>query len=214
MTSLLFTSSIKLSRIRRYYPRHGAEQLDIFGADTSIAIVGANRSGISVFVSHNILYDMFPFWHRLFCPPRGLFLGGSYSHDTIKNWLKSELQTAGTARDEYPMRSINELILQRYTEQPIRNFLKKVFKDKLPRVFQPQPTIIIVDDAETLLTRYRCEFLSTFSELVRHAHDRNGLRLVFLVNSKNAVESLKVMHGERWFEIIHLPMVSKNACIG
>ena len=190
LTSLLSTSSIKLSGIRGYYPRHGAEHFDIFGANRSIAVVGSNRSGTSVFVSHNILYGMFPFWHRLFCPPRGLFLRGFYGHGTVKDWLKGELQVAGVARDEYPMRSINEFILQRYTEQPIRNFHKKVFEDRLPRVLQPQPTIIIVDDAEILLRRFRCDFLLTFSELVRHALDSGSLRLVFLVS--------RVPKGRAW----------------
>ena len=82
---------MNLSKIHDYYPRHGAEQLDIFGADRSIAIVGANRSGTSVFVSLNILYDTFPFWRRLFSPPRGLFMQGSRSDATIDDWLKSEL---------------------------------------------------------------------------------------------------------------------------
>lgn len=63
------------------------------------------------------------------------------------------------------------------------------------------------------MRKFRCEYLLKFSGLVRNARDHNTFRLVFLINTKNAVESLEVLHGGGLFEFVHLPMVSKDALV-
>ena len=87
-SSLLATSENKLSKIRysvlpRGHMAVGIEKepikrLKLRDAYKSVALIGANRSGKTTFLSNSILNDMFPWWYRYVFPPRGLFL---------TNWL-------------------------------------------------------------------------------------------------------------------------------
>lgn len=53
----------------------------------AFAIVGANRSGKTVFISNYILS---PWLFRFFCPPRGLYLSGDIQYSTADDWLRSK----------------------------------------------------------------------------------------------------------------------------
>jgi hypothetical protein len=108
-----------ISKTSQYYPRHSTEQLNILEAYRSIAIIGDDRSGKNTLISRSILYEMFPWWSRLFFPPRGLFLEGNQENATIDDWSKNQL---ATNNEEDPMASINRLISKRSNEQRIRFF--------------------------------------------------------------------------------------------
>ena len=123
LTSLLSVSNGQMSKIRGYHPRGGvvtqgeavAKQLNLFDTNTSVALIGDNRSGKTTFIAHhNILYEMFPWWYRTIFPPRGLFLRGNQQHLTVDDWLKGEIATTDR---ENPMASILDSVTSRYNEQ-------------------------------------------------------------------------------------------------
>jgi hypothetical protein len=64
-------------------------------------------------------------------------------------------------------------------------------KQLLPNWLQPQPSIIVVDQAEELLRKHRAEFLRSFHPLIKEARDCNYFKLVFVVNSEVAVKSFE-----------------------
>ena len=208
VTSLVTASELCLLGVKRYYPRQSTEQLDIFGANKSIVIVGGNRSGKTTFISRKIMHDMFPWWYRIFVIPRGIYLKGSRESDTAKEWLSSQLATDDKER---PMASLLDLIGIRQRQQRIRIFLQESFGDYLPRPLRPQPAIIIVDQAEELLRAYRCDFLEQFYLLAKEARDLNSHRLVLIINTENAVNALKLLNGGNLFEFVQAPMVLKDA---
>ena len=184
--------------------------MNIIGANRSVAVIGDNRSGKTTLVSHSILYGMFPLWSRIFFPPIGLFLEGDRKHATIEDWLKNQL---ATNNKEDPMASVLDLVLERYDEQRIRFFLYTLFGKRLPRLLKPQPTIIIVDQAEELLRKYRGKFLVEFYKLAKKGRDSDAFRLVLIINTENAVESLKLINGGNMFEVVRAPKVTKDAVL-
>ena len=210
LSSLLSLSKFNVSKIDTYYPRHSTEKLNIIGAYRSVAIIGDNRSGKTTLISHSILHEMFPWWSRFFFPPRGLFLEGDQKHATIDDWLKNQL---ATNNKEDPMGSVLDLVLKRYVEQRIRFFLYTLFGERLPRLLKPQPTIIIVDQAEELLRKYRGKFLVEFYKLAKKGRDTDAFRLVLIINTENAVESLKLINGGNMFEVVRAPKVTKDAVL-
>jgi hypothetical protein len=52
-------------------------KLNLRDAFRSVALVGDNLSGKTIFLANFILNDMFPWWYSFVFPPRGLFLTGS-----------------------------------------------------------------------------------------------------------------------------------------
>jgi hypothetical protein len=221
--SLLATSEDKLSRIRySVLPRGNMTvgvrndpitKLNLRDAFKSVALVGDNRSGKTIFLSNTILNDLFPlfpWWYRYVFPPRGLFLTGSQKSDTIDAWLKNQIAT--TEKDD-PWSAVADLLSQRRREQRIRLFLVKVFKTKLPAFLLPQPAIIIVDQAEELLRAYRADFLVGFYNLAKEGRDDDLFRLVLVINSDNAVKALELMNGGNMFSIIQAPKVSRDAAV-
>jgi len=207
-----------MSKIRGYYPRGGVvaqgspvKRLNLFDAGKSVALIGDNRSGKTTFIAHHILYEMFPWWYRTMFPPRGLFLRGNQKHLTISDWLKGEIATTDK---EDPMASILDLITSRYNEQRFRLSLNKFFDGKLPRLLKPQPTIIIVDQAEELLRKFRGDFLNEFYVLAKLGRDADSFRLVLIINSEYAVKALKLLNGGNMFDVVAAPKVSKDAVSG
>jgi len=218
--SLLTASDNKLSKINYSVlprgdlhvgiDREPIKRLNLRGAFKSVALVGDNRSGKTIFLSHTVLNDMFPWWYRYFFPPRGVFLTGSQKAPTIDAWLKNQI---GSTEKDDPWSAVAELLSQRRHEQRIRLFLHKLFKDKVPHLLKPQPVIIVVDQAEELLRAYRSEFLVGFYNLVKEGRDEDLFRLVLVINTENAVRALKLMNGGNMFTIIQAPKVSREAVV-
>jgi hypothetical protein len=77
----------------------------------------------------------------------------------------------------------------------------------------PQPTIIVVDQAEELLRAYGADFLIGVYNLVKGARDHKTVQLILVINSENAVKSLKLMNGGNMFDIIYAPKVTRNAVV-
>ena len=79
-TSLLAISKNKLSGINySVLPRdsttsgvyqHSISKLNLRDASKSVALVGENRSGKTIFLCDAILNSMFPWWYRYAFPPR------------------------------------------------------------------------------------------------------------------------------------------------
>ena len=218
-SSLLTTSNRKLSRIKKFsYLSRGPmfvgngevpiNSLDLRDSFKAVAVIGANRSGKTVFISNYILRDMFPWWYRFFFPPRGLFLIGNQKHPTIDGWLRNQIST--TAKDD-PWSAISDLLTKRRNEQRVRLFLQNVFNSKVPKFLEPQPAIIIVDQAEELLKAYRANFLVAFYDLAKEARDDDLFRLVLVINTENAVKALKLMNLGNMFDIVKGPKVSREA---
>jgi len=217
-SSLLTVSNDELSKIKYSYLSRGSMSVgvdktpitDLALRDSfkALAVIGANRSGKTIFICNYILNGMFPWWHRIFFPPRGLFLIGNQRHPTINMWLREQIST--TTKDD-PWSAMSDLLSKRRNEQRVRLFLVKIFKTKLPRLLNPQPAIIVVDQAEELLKAYRSNFLVFFYNLAKEARDRDLFRLVLVVNTENAVKALQLMNGGNMFEIIQGPKVSRDA---
>jgi hypothetical protein len=218
--SLLTTCADNLSRIdypvlSRGYMTVGTNtqpihKLNLRDAIKSVALVGPHRSGKTVFLSNAILNDMFPWWYLYVFPPRGLFLTGSQLFPTLTDWLKYQIPKG---QKEYPFSYLADLLSQRWNEQRVRLFLYKSLKGRLPRFLRPQPTIIVIDQAEELLCAYRADFLVRFHNLVKWGRDRGLYRLVLVINSENAVKALELMYGGNMFHVIQAPKVSREAVV-
>ena len=132
-----------------------------FDSTKSIALIGDHRCGKTVFLSQYIIKSWFPWYRRFLSPPRGLFLEGSRNEATIADWLKVQI----SAQKDSPLAALNDILYQRRSEQRIRVFLEDTFGPRLPKILRPQPSVIIVDQAEELLRAYRAEFLLFFYNL-------------------------------------------------
>jgi hypothetical protein len=219
-TSLLATSEDNLSKINySVLPRdfvasgvhkHSISKLNLRDSSKSVAFVGDNRSGKTIFVCDTILNSMFPWWYRYVFPPRVLFLTGSQKPETVDAWLKNQI--AATEKDD-PWSAIADLLSKRRHEQRIRLLLHKCFKNSLPAYLKPQPAIIIVDQAEELLRAYRADFLVGFYNLVKEGRDKDLFRLVLVINSETAINALKLLNGGNMFSIIQAPKVSREAVV-
>ena len=216
--SLLATSKHKLSKIDySVLPRGNMyvgidkeplKKLNLHNAFKSVALIGDNRSGKTIFLCNTVLNDLFPWWYRYCLPPRGLFLTGSQKSATVDAWLKNEI---ATTEKEDPWSAVADLLGQRRDEQRVRVFLHTLFKSKLPAFLKPQPAIIVVDQAEELLRAYRAEFLVGFYNLVKEGRDDDLFRLVLVINTENAVKALELMNGGNMFDVITAPKVSRDA---
>ena len=223
--SLLITSENKLSKIRYSALPRGQmtvgvgkepmKKLNLLDAMKSVALIGDNRSGKTIFLANSIMYDMFPvfpWWYRYVFPPRGLFLNGAVNESTMDGWLKNQI---ATTEKENPWSAVADLLSQRRQEQRVRLFLYKLpaFLNRLPAFLKPQPTIIVVDHAEMLLRAYRADFLVRFLNLAKMCRDTDLLRLVLVIDSENAVNALKLINGGGMFSIVQVPKVSREAVV-
>lgn len=217
--SLLTTSEDELSKINysvlpRSHLTVGVEKdskrLNLRDAFKSVALVGDNRSGKTIFLCNAILNDMFPWWYRYVFPPRGLFLTGSQKSATIDAWLKNQIAT--TEKDD-PWSAVADLLSQRRQEQRLRLLLHKTLKTRLPSFLKPQPAIIVVDQAEELLRAYRADFLVGFYNLAKKGRDNDLFRLVLVINTENAVKALELMNGGNMFDVITAPKVTRDAVV-
>ena len=182
-----------------YFPR---EKVVIGFQDKSIIIYGPHRSGKSVYISHSILHNIYPFWFRLLFPPIGFFLVGDQRFKTTVDWLKTQISSNDK---EDPIAALMDLIKQRASDQVITRFISTIFPS-CHRIFQPQPCVVIIDQAEELIRHHRADFMNTIFPLVKLCKDSpNALQLIIVVNSSNAVASLESLNGVNLFEIIQCP---------
>jgi hypothetical protein len=172
-----------------------------------VAFVGERRSGKTTFLANSILNDMFPWWFRVVCPPRGLFLTGTQHCKTIDAWLKSEIPTTSEARED-PWATVVHLLRKRHEEQHVRRFLFSVFRTHWPVLLRPQPAIIVVDQAEHLLRSYRASFLVRLNDELLKKGDAL-FRLVLVVESERAVQALRQM--DHPVTTIQAPKVTREA---
>ena len=186
------------------------KSFNIHNAYRSVAILGDNRSGKTIFLSDTLLNDVFPWWSRILYPPRGLFLTGSQRHPTIDDWLRSQTKDMGKAN---PWTALMDLLIRRQNEQKVRLFLLKVFKSSLPSFLRPQPVIIIVDQAEELMKAFRANFLVAFYDLVKQARDTDLYRLVLVINTEKAVKAIELLNGGNMFDVITAPKVSRGTVV-
>ena len=70
-------------------------KLNLLSAHNSVALIGANRSGKTTFLSNDILNDMFPWWYRYVFPPRGFFLTGSETSRATSETLPPDSSLSG-----------------------------------------------------------------------------------------------------------------------
>jgi hypothetical protein len=219
-SSLLLESNNQMALRGCYLPREGQgggaaamNRLNLLEARRPVALIGDNRSGKSTFIAHHVLYEMFPWWYRIFFPPRGLFLCGEWwrGHATMKEWLSSQVPKIEDRSSSDPMSAIEHMVSVRYNEQRFRLFLHKFFDGKLPRLLKPQPVVIVVDQAEELLRRFRADFLAEFTGLAKRGRDHDTLRLVLVVNSDHAVDALDLVYGGDMFDVVAAPNVSRDA---
>lgn len=218
--SLLVISKSKLSKIDYSVLPRGhmsvgidnepVKKLNLHRSFNSVTLVGDNRSGKTVYLANVILNEMYPWWYRYLCPPRGLFLTGDQQSPTIDSWLKDQI---GTTEKDCPWSAIMDLLSERREEQRVRAFLHGVFKSKLPTFLMPQPAIIVVDQAEELLRAYRADFLVSFHSLAKKNKNTDLVLLVLVINTENAVKALELMYGGNMFTIIQAPKVSREAVV-
>lgn len=184
------------------------DSLNLRYAYKAVVMLGANRSGHTIYISNYILDDLFPWWNRFFFPPRGLFLKGNVRYPTVQDWLRSQIPNTGKGS---PCFGLLDLLSRSRNEQRVRLFLHYVFKARLPRFLKPQPVVIIVDQAEVLLAAYRANFLLEFDDLFKCARDKDLVRLVLVVNTEKAVKALELVNDGCMFEIVRGPKVSREA---
>lgn len=211
---------IQLSR--REELRINTSSVELFSLDRAILLKGPHRSG-TVFCAYNVLFEnllfkfmagktvalsrhilqSFPPITRSLFPPRGLYLLGDQQHNSMHSWLQQQLSTLG--KDD-AKGTLMDLVLDRYDAQPIRGMLLRTFGPTwLPRMLHPQPSIIIIDQAEELLRKHRGEFLSFFYLLIKEARDCAYFKLVFVINSEAAVHSFQVLNGGTLFVEVSAP---------
>lgn len=134
------------------------KSLNLHSALKSVALIGDNRSGKTIFLSLTVLNDMFPLWYRYIFP--------HVVSEVCNSRCLAQESDCNTEKDN-PWPAVMDLLLQRRDEQRMREFLHMLFKTKLPAFLKPQPAIIVVDQAEELLRAYRADFLMGFYNLVK-----------------------------------------------
>jgi hypothetical protein len=159
-----------------------------------------------VFLARLILHDWYPWWFRVFSPPRGFFLQGNQSSTSTLEWLRTEIASSSS---ENPVASLTDLVKNRNEEQRFRGAMFSIFGDILPKILRPQPSLVIIDQAEELICAHRADFLLTVSPLVKLCRDRpSTLQLIFVVNSDAAVQSLDALNGGTLFTLVQCPKPS------
>ena len=181
----------------------------------TIILKGDRRIGTTKYLSHYIINTIYPYYSRFFIPPLGLYLTGNYNSHTINNWLKSQLPYMETiTKDTNYFILLEDLLIQQYNKQKFKILLLQLFikfNKKLPYILQPKPTIIVIDNAEMLLFSYRAEFLVYFSSLIQLSNNSNIVKIIFIVNSNNAIKALNLIYGKHMYDIIYTPKVDINA---
>ena len=174
----------------------------------SVVLIGDQGVGKTAYLSNYIVNDMFPWWHRMLFPARGLFLSKS-SHlvKSAEKWLSSEIKDIFC-----PWESLTTHLHDKYHKQSFRIFLYRSFASRLPNVLRPQPTIIVFDNAEELLSTYRCQFMKSVEILMKES-DVDTYRLVFIVSSENAVKALQLMYDYERVDVIQAPKVMRESVV-
>lgn len=174
----------------------------------AVIFQGPYRSGKTTFLAHSIL-QWYPWYLRPLFPPCGVFLQGNQTKESTLEWLKTQLSSTSA---EDPVGSLVDLIGKRTEKQRFRVFLHTKFGDKLPMFLKPQPSLVIIDQAEELIRCYRTDFLRQIEPLVKYTRDKpHSLQLMFIVNSDTAVKSLESLNGGDLFINKQMPRPSLDA---
>jgi hypothetical protein len=169
----------------------------------AIILRGKLRSGKTTFLAHHLLRDRSPWYFRIFSPPYGLYLQGRLGAVNANSWLKEQLSTTENVSGLTVIRDVIDL---RADTQPIRTFFHLNFPGRLPDILRPQPTFIVIDQAEGLIRTLGAPFLVELFELVKRARDEpHALQLIFVVTSDLAVQSLEALNGGVLFTVVDVP---------
>ena len=187
--SLISVARSKVTNSILYHPR--GPQIDLHPFRNPVILRSDHGSGATTFLCQTLLRNTHPFWWRVLCPPRGLYLTGNYRKGNTEEWFRSVLDSD----KEDPLGAISRLLTDRLNEQPVRKFLLRWIPEYLvSTLLHPEPSIIIIDNAEILLTHFCADFIYEIRDLCRACEDcPSMLQIFFIVNSKEAVESLKVL---------------------
>jgi hypothetical protein len=91
---------------------------------------------------------------------------------------------------------------------------QQTFGRSLPRILKPQPTLIVIDEAEDLIAKHRAAFVGKLEPWVKQALDRPlTLQLVLVTKTDAGTESLEALNGGTLFHQVLCPRPSDNAVV-
>lgn len=116
--SLISSAKGQLTATAPYYLRKAPTDLRSF--KKAVILRGDHGSGKITFLCHIMLRDTYPWWHHVFCPPKGFYFVGNMRQKSAADWFKTQLNSGGK---EDSLIEIRKLLTDRINEQPIRGFL-------------------------------------------------------------------------------------------
>lgn len=170
----------------------------------TVILKGEPRSSKITFIANHLLKNRFPWYQRMFAAPNIIYLQGDCSswHKTFRDWLKYELSV-----DLPVFQKLKDHIIYYSHNQYVRRSLLNNFP-KLPKIFHPLPTVIVIDQTDVLIRRYGENFLSEMCRFFRTAQRQpEQLELYLIVSSTEAVESLQaIRNGRDLFQVVDVPL--------
>jgi hypothetical protein len=196
-SSLLSQSMRVLAANRPFVPRSPIGLI----ADRPVVVEAPQRCGKTVALSHELFGTHYPWWSRMFFPPRGFFLTGDVGHESARYWAKNQIAT----EKNDPFAAVNDLVKDRFDEQRIRRFLVTHFP--VPSFLAPQPSHIIIDQAEELLQAHREEFLAAMQPLLKVCRDTpNALQVTLITSTPAGTASFRALNGGAMCREVSCPL--------
>jgi hypothetical protein len=170
-------------------------QLPALGSlDRGMILQGEYRAGKTASIADTILTQWYPWWFQTICPPRGYFFRGNTAHATARDWLASQV-----SEDEKgnPISALEAMVNARHSQQWIRGLLVRSFPTyKLPSLLRPQPSLLIIDECEELIAKYRTDFLCLLEVFAKTSRDSPGtLQVIVITKTDAGTASLNAMNG-------------------